>query len=269
MVVRPPGLRLRLSSRDDGSHQGPGDCGAGRRRDRGPVEPVCRHDEIPRRLVPGRRADRPRHAVRDGLGRPRQGTVGALGAGHRRTLLRHRALRHVEQRLHVDRQAQHRHRSGELPRRRAPLAGHAPGRRPGGVPLADALRVGQRADAGQRPAGLRRGERAAEAVQADARSAPGASRMRHRPRVPVAPGVDTKTPPAGAGAEDGRRRVLRAARPADEGQPPGARRRPDGREAEGRWASSRGRTSTSPGSIRTPPRGCSARWARSRSCRRA
>ncbi len=136
VVLRPAGLSVRLPARRDGPHQGPGDRGGIRRRDRGPDQPVCRHDEVPGRLVPGGSTDRPRHAVRDRVGRPRQGTAGAVGAGHGRTLLRDRAVRHVEQRLHIDRHAEHRHRRGELPDRRAPLAGHAARRRQGGVPLA-------------------------------------------------------------------------------------------------------------------------------------
>ncbi len=110
-LVRPAGLPLRLPAGRDGPHQGRGDRGADRRRDHGPGQPVRRHDEVPGRLVPGGAADRPRHAVRDGVGRSRQGAAGALGAGHGRALLRDRALRHVEQRLRVDRQAHHRHRA--------------------------------------------------------------------------------------------------------------------------------------------------------------
>ena len=57
-----------------------------------PRQPVLRHDEVPGRLVQGGCEDGSRHAVRGGLGGPRQGTARAFGAGHERALLRHRAL---------------------------------------------------------------------------------------------------------------------------------------------------------------------------------
>ena len=89
-----------------------------------------------------------------------------------------------------------------------------------GLPVPDAVRVGQRADAGERTAGLRGGERAAEAIQADAAQRLG---QPYTPpaEVPVACGRRHEDPAARAGAEDGRRGLLRAARAADEGQPPG------------------------------------------------
>ena len=86
----------------------------------------------------------------------------------KRALLRDRVIRHVEQRLHVDRQAHHRHRRGELPDRRARLAGHGAGQCQTGLRVADAVRVGQRPDAGRRAEGLCGSEHAPEAVQADA-----------------------------------------------------------------------------------------------------
>ncbi len=232
LVLRYSDLSLRFSARHDGPHQGPGDRGADRRRDHGPDQPVLRHDEIPRRHVPGRGTDRPRHAVRLRVGGPRQGAARAVGAGHQGALLRDRLVRHVEQRLHVDRQAQHRHRRGELPDRRAPLAGHGAGQCQAGLPVADAVRVGQRPDAGRRAEGLCGSEHAAEAVQADAafRLGPAVCPARHR----AGPcGRRHEDAARRTGEKDGRRRFLRTACSADEGQSPGSRRRADGREDEG------------------------------------
>ncbi|SPF39621.1 hypothetical protein SBDP1_250024 [Syntrophobacter sp. SbD1] len=128
LAVRPGSIYLWLSTDHDGSYQTGVDSGAHRRRDHCASQPVLRNDEICGRLVQGGREDRSRHAVRDGLGGPRHGTAGALGSGHERTLLRHCALRHVEQRLRIDRQANDRNQGGKLPDRGARLAGHAASR---------------------------------------------------------------------------------------------------------------------------------------------
>ncbi len=211
-------LRLRLSADHDGSHQGRGHGDDHRGRDHSPHQSVRRDDALPRCFVPSGRAHRTRHLVRGGLGGSRQGAARSLRAGHQRALLRHRAVRHVEQRLRLDRQAHHRNRRGELPDRRAEMGRRAVRRRQADVPVADAIRVGQRPDAGGRTAGLRRGERAAEAIQADAAQRLGPDR---RPAERAArPRERRQGLAARAGAEDGRGRVLRLAGAADEGQPP-------------------------------------------------
>ena len=87
-----------------------------------------------------------------------RGAARPVRSGHRRPLLRHRALRHVEQRLRVDRQAHDGNRGRQLPDRRSRLAGHAARPTSRDVPVPDPLRVGQRADAGGRAAGVRSGD---------------------------------------------------------------------------------------------------------------
>ncbi len=269
MALRPGGVRLRLSAGHDGSHQGRGDRGAHRRRDHRPGQPVRRHDEVPGRLVPGG-------------ARGRVSTRCSRWPGPISTRSRWCCRCRTPTGATTSSRCS---TCGATSSRRSASATTGTGAAnfliagPGwqGTPPADVKQTfrsptrfvwvnGQMQANG--PQDYDGGERAAEAVQADAaqRLGPalhaagrGAGRRRRRHEDAA----------ARAGAEDGRRRLLRAARAADEGQPAGPRRRPDGREAEdarhraGQGLRHRAR------SIRTPPRACSARWARSGCCRRA
>ena len=77
--------------------------------------------------------------------------------------------------------------------------GHAAPRRHRDVPVPDALRLGQRADAGGRARRVRGGDRAAEAVQADAAQRMGrAQEPAGRGAGDVAAGIDTTPPPRAA-----------------------------------------------------------------------
>ena len=155
----------------------------------------------------------------DSLGRPRQGAARAVRAGHQRALLRHRAVRHVEQRLHIDRQAQHRHRRGELSDRRAPLAGHAAGQCQAGLPLADAFVWVN----GQMQANGPQDYEEVNALQKQYKLTPLSAWG--RPYTPTRRGAGRRgrrheDTARRAGEKDGRRRFFRTACTTDEGQSP-------------------------------------------------
>ena len=138
-------------------------------------------------------------------------------------------FRYVEQRFHVFRQAQHRHRRSKLSNFGTWLAGHAASRRQTSFPLSNALRVGERPDASGRPEGLRRGERAATPIQTYASQLLGKALRTARGCTACQSG-GLENPAAHASTADGRQRFLRAACPPDERQSSCRCRRPDGRE---------------------------------------
>ena len=233
------------------------------------AEPVLGDDPLPGRLVPGGGANGPRHPVRRGLGRSRQGAAGALGARHRRALLRDRALRHVEQCLRLDRQAHHRNGGRELPDRRPGWKGTPP------ADIKETFRSptrfvwvnGQMQADG--PTGLRGGERAAEAIQADAALRLGRALRARRPRCRLPPASTRRRRPLAqvqkmdAGAFFGRlARLMKDNPPAPADGPMVEKLKTLGIEPGKDFDIAQGR----PG---TPPRACSARWARSSCCRRA
>ena len=174
-------LHLRPSAGRDGPDPGGGRLGAGGRRVHGAAWPVRDNDEIPGRELPRGSAHRSGHAVRNRMGRPRRRAAGALGARHRRALLRDRALRHVVERLRLDRQADGGRGGRKLSDRRTRLGWRCAGRCRPSLPISNPLGLGQRADAGGRAERLRGGERVAEAVQAHT-AEPVGRRTGRRPR---------------------------------------------------------------------------------------
>ena len=92
----------------------------------------------------------------------------ALGPRHQGSLLRLLDHEHVDRRLRLGGQAHDRDGSRQLPDRRAELERHGAGGHQADLPFVDAVRVGPRADAGERP----RDFAAVNAIQADYKLTP-------------------------------------------------------------------------------------------------
>ena len=116
-------------------------------RDHSSCQSVFRHDALPGCFFPRCCQNWPRHAVCRCVGGSRQRATRALGAGHQRTLLRHRAVRYVEQRFYIVRQAQHGHRRGKFLDRWTWLAGHSSRWCETSLSLSDPMGMGKRSDA--------------------------------------------------------------------------------------------------------------------------
>jgi hypothetical protein len=232
-----------------------------------PHQPVRRHEAVPGYVVSRDRADRSRY-LRDGLGRSRARTRGLVGSGHEGAQLRHCALRHVEQRLRLDRKTHDGNRRGQLPHRGTAMDRHAAVRPQGDVSIADSVRLGQWADADGRPEGLRGCGRASEAICADAARRVGQA-VHAAGRGAAGPGrrwIDAGGP---ADPQNGRRHLLQTAHEVDEGQSTGRRRRADARQAPEDRNRARRVLRLPTSSIRRSPRACGTPCGDTSCCKRA